>query len=398
MNATCLVPRAMLLDGPDVYLDRGAVVPAPAMEPAPLVLARLLARLGDGGLVLISGRDQPSWSYLTAGGDGWTITGGPAWYTARCGAQLLRLGRLADADPLNDPLMTGGEAPADYQTTVLRHRMFADLTGVNFYGDGGTVAAVLMDQVVNVRGVPPLRRWTNPDAPKVNEPGWCGPWELPRPYEATLTLDRNAQYLTAANNALLPLDEPEHTGALRFDGSRIGQWEITVPDNPESRLPHPCGRRARPGQRAWCAQPTMALLDWLGCRLEVHDSWTGSRDRSRRAMKRWYDVLRDARAALIGAQDPDSLALAQAIKDTYSRGVDHLAKDPRRRWYRHDWTAILRSEARTGMWRAMWQAGHIHDCWPCSTSTDSVSYEQPRPAPSYRIGTGMGEWKVTGDA
>jgi hypothetical protein len=387
------VPGAILLDGPDIYLNRGAVVAAPAMEPAPVVLARLLARLGDGGLVLISGREQPSWSYLADGGSGWVMSGGPAWYTARSGDQLLRLGRLAAADPLNDPLI--GE---DAITTVLRHQMFADLTGVSFYGDGGTVAAVLMDQVINVRGAPPLRRWNEPAAPKVNEPGWCGTWELPRPYSAVLTLDRNAQYLSAANDAFLPLDRPDHTGAVRFDGSRNGLWQITVPDNPEVRLPHPCGARARPGQVAWCAQPTMELLDWLGCKLEVRDSWTGARDRSRRAMNRWYNVLKDARAALAGAQDPDSLALAQAVKDTYSRGVDHLAKDPARRWYRPDWTAILRAKARTNMWRSMWQAGHIHDRWPCSTSTDSVSYEHPDPAPSYRLGTGMGEWKVVTDA
>jgi hypothetical protein len=393
MNGSRPVPRAILLDGPDVYLDRGAVLPAPAMAPAPLVLTRLLARLGDGGLVLISGREQPSWSYLTAGGEGWTITGGPAWYTARCGNELLRIGRLAEADPLNDPLLDD-----NCVTTVMRHRMFADLTGVSFYGDGGTVAAVLMDRVINVRGAPPLRRWASTDAPKVNEPAWCGSWELPRPYSAQLTLDRNAQYLSGANDAFLPLDEPDHTGAIRFDGTRVGLWLITVPDNPESRLPHPCGARARPGSRAWCAQPTMGLLDWLGCKLEVHDSWTGSRDRSRRAMKRWYDVLRDARAALIDATDPDSLAVLRAVKDTYSRGVDHLAKDPRRRWYRPDWTAILRAQVRTGMWRAMWQAGHIHDLWPCSTSTDSVSYEHPDPAPSYHLGTGMGQWKVTTDA
>ena len=387
------VPRAILLDGPDTYTDRGAKVPAPEMGPPALMLGRLLGKLGAGGLVLISDREQPSWSYLTGGGGGWQMTGGPAWYTARSAGGLLRIGRLGAADPLNDPLI--GPDPL---TTVMRHGLFADLTGVNFYGDGGTVSAVLLDEVLRVRGAPALRRWDNPGAPKVTEPAWCGTWELGRPYNVGVTLDRNAQYLAAANDAFLPLDALDHTGPVRFDESRIGLWRIKIPDNPEPRLPHPCGARALPGALAWCAQPTMDLLDWLGCSLDVNDSWTGPKDRARRAMKRWYDVLRDARAALIGLQDPDALAVAQAIKDTYSRGVDHLAKDPRRRWYRPDWTAILRARARTGVWRAMWQAGHIHDLWPCSTSTDSVSYEIPDPAPSYRIGTGMGEWKVTENA
>lgn len=389
-------PGAILLDGPDIYTDRGAVLAAPAMDPPGPVLGRLLERLGDGGLILISPREQPSWSYLTAGGPGWTVTGGPAWYTARNAAgRILRLGRLAAAEPLNDPLIDG----PSLMNTVLRHRAFADLTGVSFYGDGGTVSAVLLDQVLAVRGVPPLRRWHNPDAPKVAEPGWCGPWELSREYHKLLTLDRNAQYLGAANDVLLPLDALERTGAVTFDATRTGLWQIRIPANPEPRLPHPCGvRGAVPGHLAWVAQPTIDLLDWLGCKIDVEDSWTVDRSRSRRAMKRWYDVLRDARAALDGARDPDSIAIAQAVKDTYSRGVDHLAKDPARRWYRPDWTAILRARARTSMWRAMWQAGHVHGAWPCSTSTDSVSYESPQVPKSYRIGTGMGEWKVTGDA
>lgn len=384
------IPRAILLDGPDAYVDRGARIrPAPEMGPPDQMLGRLLERLGNGGLVLISGREQPSWSYLTGGGGAWTMTGGPAWYTARSAAGLLRLGRLAAADQLNDPLIA--DTPG---ATVMRHGLFADLTGVNFYGDGGTVSAVLLDQLVKVRGAPVLRRWHDPAAPKMSEPAWCGTWELPRPYNVGLTLDRNAQFLAAANDAFLPLDALEHTGPGRFDGSRIGLWQIRVPDNPEPRLPHPCGARANAGALAWCAQPTMDLLDWLGCRLDVSDSWTVPKARARRAMKAWYDVLRDARAVLLGAGDPDALAALQAVKDTYSRGVDHLAKDPARRWYRPDWTAILRARARTSCWRAMWQAGHIHDRWPCSTSTDSVSYEHPDPAPSYKIGTGMGEWKL----
>lgn len=389
-------PGAMLLDGPDIYTDRGSVLPAPPMDPPGPVLGRLLERLGDGGLVLISPREQPSWSYLTGGGGGWQLTGGPAWYTARNAAgKILRLGRLAAADPLNDPLIDEGSL----MVTVLRHRIFADMTGVNFYGDGGTVSAVLLDQVLKVRGVPPLRRWHNPDAPVVREPGWCGPWPGgDRPESFPLTLDRNAQYLGAANRAMLPLDALEPTGAAPYDATRVGLWQITIPDNPEPRLPHPCGARAVPGTVDWCAQPTIVLLDWLGCRLEVADSWTVPRDRARLAMKQWYNALRDARAALITAADPDSLAIRQAVKDTYSRGVDHLAKDPARRWYRHDWTAILRSEARTGMWRDMWQAGHIHGAWPCWTSTDSVSYDSPEIPKSYTIGTGMGQWKVTADA
>lgn len=385
------VPRVILLDGGHFYTDRGALLEAPAMAPAADVLGRLLGRLGDGGLILISGREQPSWSYLTAGGPGWAIAGGPAWYTARSAAGLLRIGRLAQADPDNDPLID-----ANPVTTVMRHRMFADLTGANFYGDGGTVSGVLLDQLARVKGPPILRRWDDPAAPRMNEPCWPGAWELTGgPYTAALTLDRNAQFLTAANDTFLPLDALERTGPARFDATRNGLWLITVPDNPEPRLPHPCGARAVPGTSAWVAQPTMDLLDWLGCRLDVADSWTCGRDRSRRAMRRWYETLRDARAALIDAQDPDSAALLRAVKDTYSRGVDHLAKDPHRRWYRPDWTAILRARARTSMWRAMWQAGHIHSAWPCSTSTDSVSYQNPDPAPSYRIGTGLGEWKIT---
>jgi hypothetical protein len=392
---TVPIPGVLVLDGDEVITGRGTVLGAPDYGTPAEILDRLSGRLGDNGLVLMTGRD-PGWSRITdPGGNGWKVTGGPAWWTARRQDHRLRIGMLPEIPRENDPLI--GEDPV---TTAVRHQVWASLAGVPFYGDGGTVSALILDATVSVRGRPVLRRWDDQLAPRVMESPWCGPWEVPvsilREYNRGVTVDRNAQFLAAAREAMLPCDALARTGAGAFDGA-AGLWQIRVPRNPQPRLPHPCGARATPGTLQWFATPTLELLDFLGAGIIVTDSWTAPRDRSRRLLDgsgHWYERLRDARNAVIGNQDPDSLAMLQAVKDTYSRGVDHLAVSPERRWYRPDWTAILRARARCQVWRAMWQAGTIDGTWPTSTRTDSVTYETPAPPPSLRIGTGMGEWKI----
>ena len=221
---------------------------------------------------------------------------------------------------------------------------------------------------------------------------WLGPWTAAGEYCPGVQLDRNAQFLCAANSAVLPLDRLRRAHSAGKDWQDwVGLWHILVPENPEPKLPHPMGAGARPGAWKWVAQPTVDLLRDMGVEVKAGDAWLCPRSRSRRVLVPWYEKLRDARAAVMG-DDDDAQAVRRAIKDTYSRGFSCLGNEGRR-WSRPDWKAFLYAQARVGLYRAMLKAGREEGRWPAETRTDSVVYEGDVPE-SYRIGTGMGEWKV----
>lgn len=390
-------PKVIVLHGDEVITGRGLTVPAPPGGPAPEVLSRLLGALGDNGQVLIT--ERPGWDHLTDPDQSgsWKVTGGPAWHTARYGSACLRIGKIPLVNVENCPLLDG---IPDLISVAIRHQVFADRTGVPFYGDGGTTAVTLLEQTARVRGREVLRKWDDPKAPMVREDAWPGGAHWPpdvdaRDYPGRLTIDRNAQYLAGVNAVYLPLDAPVPTGPIEFDKTRAGYWQIRTPANPSPRLPHPCGARATEGELRWVAHPTAELLDRLGCAVGVADSWTLPRERCRRLFDSWYQVLRDARAEFIRNDDPDSAALYQAVKDTYSRGIAHLDKSPDRRWYRRDWRNIFYSSARGRMWWAMYQTGITAGYWPLTVGTDTVTYADSAAGSALKIGKGIGEWKVT---
>ncbi|HEY2089871.1 MAG TPA: hypothetical protein VGH54_28105 [Mycobacterium sp.] len=397
---TKLPPRVIVLDGDRVITGRGRDVKAPPGGDAPSVLSRLLGALGDNGQVLIT--DAPGWDHLAdpdLSGE-WTVSGTEAWHTARRGNDRLRIGKIPLIQTDNDPLMAG--CP-DLLSVAIRHQDYANLTGVPFYADGGTTSLLLLDETVSVRGRDVLRKWIDDQAPPCREDGWPGGSAWPAGgiggeahARAGLVVDRNAQYLAGVPGVYLPMDAPCKTGPIPYDPRRAGLWRIVTPDNPEPRLPHPCGVYAQPGEERWAAHPTLDLLCELGVTPRVLDSLTLPRERCRRIMDKWYAALRDARAELLGATDADSAALSQAIKDTYSRGISHLDMSPKRRWYRHDWRLILNSSARTRMWRDLWQAGITYKVWPLRVSTDTAAYASASAGAALKIGSRIGEWKVRG--
>jgi hypothetical protein len=392
---TSITQNVLIMDGPDTITGRGAIVPTPACGGPVEYLDRLDTRFGGDGLVLVTGRGLPLLTELTEHPGpvfeaGWAVTRGEVWRTARRGGRHVRFGYLPEINRDSDPLVDG-----NLVVTAMLHQMFHDLVGVPFYGDGGTTAALLMDATVSVRGRDLLRKWQHADAPQVRESPWCGPWDTGVP--GTVTVDRNAQYLGAAREAILPLDALERRDG--DPGGGVGLYRIEIPPNPEPRLPHPCGPKAAPGAWEWVATPTVELLAELGVTPRVAASWTCPAGRARRVLSgagergtgKWYERLRDARKALVNDPAPDAAAVLRAVKDTYSRGVGHLAR-PTGRWYRPDWAAIIQARARVDMWRAMHRAGTGEDRWPVSTKTDAVSYiVLPE---SLRLGTGIGEWKV----
>lgn len=378
----------MLVSGRRVLTATGARQRAPQPGPADEMLDRLWGAVGNNGLILI-GDESPHWDGLLADAGAWKLAGGPAWFTAARGRTCLRLAVLSKIDPANDPLVGPDEL-----ATVSRHQRFADLAGVPFFADGGSTGALLMEETVKVKGGEVLRAWRDDKAPAVREAPWLGPWSVPE-YNDPVRLDKNAYYLCAANSAQLPVDGLTHTGGRPDPRDHVGLWRIRTPRNPEPHLPHPMGGRlAAPGAWRWVAHPTMELLADLDVRVEICDSWTCPRPRSRRLLVPWYERLRDARALVMEERaDDDTRAVLAAVKDTYSRGIGCLDRTSRR-WFRPDWREIIYAQARTALYRTLLKAGRDEGRWPAETRTDMVIYDGTPPG-TFRIGTGMGQWKVT---
>lgn len=390
-------PVVLVLDGPEVITGSGSFVPAPEPAAPDVILDRLAAALGSNGQVLLTDR-EPRWDSIISGSQigAWKVSGSKAWYTAHRDGVYLRIGILREIPDHNDPLL--GENPT---VTAIRHQVFARLVGVPFYADGGSTSALLLDATMRVKGRQPLRKWEDEYAPSVREDAWpgLGGWESPHPRKTSgplVSLDCNAQYLWGVCGCYLPLDGLARTGAIGFNPSLSGYWQIRMPANPEPRLPHPAGKNADDyvGKLRWCTTPTVELLAKLGCDIAPADSWTCTRDRCRRAMDPWYNALRDARAAVLDATDADSKAIQRAIKDCYSRGIAHLDRKPDRRWYRPDWRATLFARSRVAMWDAMYKAGRESDVWPVAVATDSADYEDHDAPQAFKIGPKMGMWKV----
>lgn len=391
-----VTPQVMILNGQEVITGNGSIVPAPARGTAAELLDRLAARLGPNGEILITGA-APDWLDLIYpdAASGWHVSGRDRWYTVskHAGGGLLRVGYLPAIPPVQDPLMV----PGNYVETALLHQAFADMTGVPFFGGGGGTFPLLLDAHMSVKGQPPLRRWIDPDAPVVAEqpnPGgrdWTAPGFTGTP---AVTIDRNAMYLGMLNGTYLPLDALADTGTLPWEPGRAGYWQFTCPDNPEPRLPHPCGVRAVPGEPIWCAHPTLDLLiRTLGMDLDITGSWTAPKTRSVRCCDGVYKVMRDARAEWAGAADASSVVLLKALKQVWAQGIATFAR-PNRRWTRPDWRNIWFGDGRTSMWRALYNAGQAAGIWPCELHADAAAFTDPNAPSAFRIGSGMGEWKI----
>lgn len=385
-------PGVLLVNGRRVVVPAGETeLRAPRPGPADEMLDRLWGKVGHNGLVLL-GDERPDWSYLITDAGAWKMTAGPAWFTASRGETRLRLALLPKIDPGNDPLLGPDEL-----ATVTRHKRFADLLGVPFYADGGSTSALLMEETIRPHGANVLRSWRDERAPRSAEASWLGPWEAGERSDTVdvVRLDKNAYYLCAANSTHLPLDGLRHTEGRADPKTSVGLWQVRTPANPEPRLPHPfgAGRSAQPGTWRWVAHPTLELLADLGVRVEIRDSWSVPRDRSRRLLVPWYERLRAARAAARTYDDDDALAIQRALKDTYSRGIGCLDREGRR-WYRPDWRAMIYAQARVNFWRALLKAGQQCDRWPAVTRTDAVLYSGTTVPETFKVGDGLGEWKI----
>jgi hypothetical protein len=381
-------PKVITLAGARVITPDGLTAAAPPFAPAGEVLDRLAAVVGPNGTILVA-PGEPSWAYLTDCPDGWAMRGSRAWFTIMKGGIRLRVGLIGEMTAEDTPLL-GPDIPS----TARRFTRFTELTGTPWYCDGGVTFAILLEEALRVKDAP-LRAWKNPDAPRVSEPQWPGPWADGRKHDALVTVDKNGQFLCSLNSALLPLDALRRSKVPYATSTKlmVGLWHVETPPNPEPRLPHPMGASAKPGEWRWVAQPTVEMLHEAGAHVVADDAWLCPRSRARRLMVPVYERLRDARAAAVAGGCDDADAVREAVKSVYARGVLGL-DSPARQWSRPDWKVFLLAEARNGLYRAMLRAGRDEDRWPAETRTDSVAYEGTLPV-VFRIGTGMGQWKET---
>lgn len=170
-------------------------------------------------------------------------------------------------------------------------------------------------------------------------------------------LDVNAAYLSALNTRLPVgrLVHQEHEareGRQEWDGKRAGVYLISPPEWQEHpELPNPLGNRKEAG-KLWVSSPTLQLLWELALVGQcdhpvIHESWTSHGSES--LMKKFREILRDARAAAVATDDDLTYEYVKAI---YSKVISTMGESANNRDIRRpDWMHIIRAQAFANLWR-----------------------------------------------
>ena len=203
-----------------------------------------------------------------------------------------------------------------------------------------------------------------------------GEWE--RTWGLVHTFDTNNAYLAAAINADVARSSLVHTGQQMFDKALPGYWLLQLDTPTLAALRDPMRppliepRAMLAGGLAWVTTPYAKLLEELGDRIEVVDSWTAGPHPSGgpvacRVFRRWGETIRDGVAASRG------MAWEQAVKATYKDMPGALQRESMR-IHRVDWAHIIIDLARANLYRKILAIHAIHGVWPVRVSTDSLSY------------------------
>lgn len=221
--------------------------------------------------------------------------------------------------------------------------------------------------------------------------------------------DANAMYLAALGAVEVGIGDPtHHKDGAAFNKKTAGLWRIEPGEHDDRRLPDIC----RPGgtlsgTTGWYTTPVIRYLYDIGQDPTILEAYTWP-STTRRYFDRWYETVRDGRAAALEAidvGDPNGEALLRAVKATYTamtgrfaRSEDGQAKSP---LYRPDWRLAIIATANANLLRKLRTAGQTVNMWPVAVSTDEVFYlsddpnpETALPAP-LKLGTGLGQFKVS---
>lgn len=210
--------------------------------------------------------------------------------------------------------------------------------------------------------------------------------------------DLNGAFLAAASSLPLPVGDVDHQdqAPVLFDRRRPGYWLVDLPAWADPCLPAPYGGDRR-GGRTWLTTPTVELLAdrWSMEPLEAF-TWP----EAHQYLRRWYERLRDARAAL--SADPGAALVA--VKETYTAGIGRLGSPTRARGiedplFQPYWRHAVNAEARARLWARLARTGRR----PVAVDVDCVwwlsSHEDPGRLAvelGLKLGAGLGRWKHAG--
>lgn len=329
--------------------------------------------------------------------DGWTFVGLRPWTTfvRQADGAVVHLGFWPDLTTTGPgPLLAGNNGPADLAWRLGRYNR---LTGSPWrYTAGVSGCAALRAMFTDPRpGSQPL--WRHDGVKGIRGAGpliWRGS-ELRNADGIVVSFDINAQYLAAMKSARLAWGPLEHTGAVAFDPSWPGYWEIGAAQlGPllNAERPPLAGRGRLHNGALWLSTPAVKYATERLGTLDVLDSYTS--DNGETIVRRYAERLASVRAGDLGPLGPTALA----VKRTYAELVGIMAR-PGGSVYRPDWSAQIIDLARVNLLRRLDRAADRLGLVPFEVRTDAAYYFLQdreivtRLAEVLGVGTGPGTFK-----
>lgn len=225
---------------------------------------------------------------------------------------------------------------------------------------------------------------------------WTSPLDEAAPGKLFGIDQRNA-FLSATTSGLFAR-EALRPGPQEFDKTLSGFWLVEIAPWANELFPDPAGYSHETGAR-WVATPTLELVAELHARDEADPLWhagfTVRRSmvaKGTQCLRPWAEKLRDTIAV--------SPEMAGAGKAAYTRAIGSWAAETPGSVNRIDWQRTIVSRSRSNLFRKVAKVWDEIGIPARSIATDCVYYpEEYREVIAetgvYRIGTGLGEFKLT---
>lgn len=204
-------------------------------------------------------------------------------------------------------------------------------------------------------------------------------------------LDLNLAYASGASSIPLPMGAYRHLEWPAFDPKVAGVYLV---ESTSHEAPGMAGTR-------WVTAPTMQRLDAAGVHALEGYLWPDSK----RHLRPWYEMVRDARMALLEHGGPALIAVKDVCREGLGRMGSKtrtlppgktLADDPT---YQPYWAWAVIAEVRE---RLLTRVAAL-DVQPVAIDTDALYFLSSRPSPSalavalgLPLGDGLGQFKPAG--